>query len=344
MTTGMDRLRAAASGELADRIPVFCNLLDQGALELGMPLREYYSSGEHVAEAQLRMRERWGYDCLWSLFYVAREAEILGCRRLVYAEDGPPNVGELVIRDNADIGGFEVPNDIRDHPLLQEALECARLLKRESGGRYPVCAYLTSSLTLPVLLMGMEKWLELLMTGPAELRDELLVKCSEFYRQEAAAYREAGADVLLYSDPFGSLDIVPRSVFEELAIPWMKRDLEPGGADGVVYYCGGARLNAVIDRVLAETGIGTYYLSPFDDIEEAKRVVAGRAVVAGVVNDIRLVDWSRDQIVAEVDRILDAGMPGGRFFFGTLVMPLAIPESSIDLMLATAYEHGRVWR
>ena len=75
----MERLAAVADGGDADRIPVFCNLLDQGARELGMPLREYYSSGEHVAEAQLRMREKWGYDNLWSLFYVGPEAEVLGC-------------------------------------------------------------------------------------------------------------------------------------------------------------------------------------------------------------------------------------------------------------------------
>jgi uroporphyrinogen-III decarboxylase len=335
----MERLRAVADGGDADRVPVFCNLLDQGAHELGMPLKEYYSSGEHVAEAQLRMRERWGYDCLWSLFYVAREAEVLGCKAVVYADDGPPNVGDLVIRGLDDVPGFEVPDDVAGHPLLQEPLHCTRLLKREAQGRYPVCAYLTASMTLPALLMGMEKWIELLLDGPAEVRDELLAKCSDFYRREAAAYRDAGADVLLYSDPFGSLGIVPERVFEELSLPWMRRDLVDG-TDGVVYYCGGARMGPVLERVLQATGIGTYYLSPFDDIAQAKGALGGRAVAAGVINDIRLIDWTPDEVVGEVGRILDEGMPGGRFFFGTLVMPLAIPEASIALLLKTAYAQG----
>jgi uroporphyrinogen decarboxylase len=335
----MERLRAVAGDGDADRIPVFCNLLDQGARELGLPLREYYSSGEHVAEAQLRMRDKWGYDCLWSLFYVAREAEVLGCREVVWAEDGPPSVGDLVIRDLADVARPEVP-DVGGHPLLEEPLRCVRLLRAEAQGRYPVCAYLTASMTLPAILMGMEKWIELLMDGPAEVRDELLEKCSEFFRREAAAYRAAGADVLLYSDPFGSLQIVPERVFEELSLPWMRRDLSDG-VGGIVYYCGGARMNAVLERVLRATGIGTYYLSPFDDIAEAKTILAGRAVAAGVINDIRLIDWEPDEVVTEVRRILDEGMPGGRFFFGTLVMPLAIPEQNIGLLLETAYEHGR---
>lgn len=35
MITGTERLQAAVEGRASDRIPVFCNLLDQGAKELG---------------------------------------------------------------------------------------------------------------------------------------------------------------------------------------------------------------------------------------------------------------------------------------------------------------------
>jgi hypothetical protein len=45
MITGIERLNAAIKGEVLDRIPVFCNLLDQGAKELGLSLEEYYSKG-----------------------------------------------------------------------------------------------------------------------------------------------------------------------------------------------------------------------------------------------------------------------------------------------------------
>ena len=41
-----------------------------------------------------------------------------------------------------------------------------------------------------------------------------------------------------------------------------------------------------------------------------------------------------------VRRLIGAGMPGGRFLFGTLFMPLAIPEASIRTMLEAAYEFG----
>jgi uroporphyrinogen decarboxylase len=340
MVTGMDRLLAAASGKTSDRVPVFCNLIDQGAKELGMPLKEYYSNGEHVAEGQLRMREKYGYDNLWSLFYVGKEAELLGCGKIVFAENGPPNVGEMVIRNPRDISRLRVPDDMEAHPAFQEPLKCLRILRSEAGGKYPICAYVTASMTLPAILMGMEKWMELLLTGPADLRDELLTKCSDFFRKEITAYRNAGADIFVYSNPFGSTDFLPMRLFEKLSLPWMERDLKPVGTQGVVYYCGGARLNPVIDRVLERLEISAYYLSPMDDIPLAKKIIAGMALCAGVINDIPLIDWSRDEIRREVRRIMDEGMPGGKFIFGTLVMPYDIPETNIRAMLEAAYEFG----
>ncbi|TAN42543.1 MAG: uroporphyrinogen decarboxylase [Nitrospirae bacterium] len=340
MITGMDRLVAAINGGTSDRIPVFCNLIDQGAKELGMPLQEYYSDGEHVAEAQLKMREKYGYDNLWSLFYVGREAELLGCEKIIFAEDGPPNVGHMVIKDYDDIHRLEVPEDISSHPAFQEPLKCLNILKREAGGKYPICAYVTASMTLPALLMGMDKWMELFLLGPASVRDELLAKCSEFFKKEITAYRNAGADVFVYANAFGSTDFVPMRLFKELSLPQMEKDLSVG-TDGVVYYCGGARMNAVLQQVIDKLGLGAYYLSPLDDIAEGKRIIGERGLTCGVINDIKLIDWTPEEIRSEVKRMLEAGMPGGKFLFGTLVMPYGIPEGNIRAMLEAAYEYGR---
>jgi uroporphyrinogen-III decarboxylase len=262
MITGMQRLLAAIDGSDADRIPVFCNLLDQGARELGLSLEEYYSRGEYVAEGQLKMREKYGYDNVWSLFYVGKEAELLGCKSIMFAKDGPPNVEDYVIRSLDDVHRLEIPSDITAHPAFDEPLKCLRILRAEAGGTNPICAYLTASMALPALLMGMEKWMELLFLGPPEVRDELLAKYHDFFVKELSAYRCAGADVLIYSNPFGSTDIVPMKYFMEHALPWIERDIQAVGTQGIVYYCGMAAFNPVLDIVLERTGIGTYYLSP----------------------------------------------------------------------------------
>lgn len=341
MITGMDRLLAAVNGKKSDRVPVFCNLFDQGALELGVSLEEYYKRGELVAEAQIKMQARYGYDNVWSLFYVGKEAELMGCKEILFAKDGPPNVKDFVIKEFKDIETLVIPEDLTLHPAFEEQAKCLKILKRELGGKYPICAYLTGSMTLPVLLMGMEKWMELLFWGPPELKNLLLEKTSDFFRKEIAAFRKLGADILLYSNPFGSMDVIPEPFFHQESMTWMKRDLEPGGMAGVVYYCGMARLNGAIPSVIKELGIGTYYLSPFDDLKEGIELVGPQRLSCGVINDIPLIDWSKEEIRSEVKRMMEIGRRTPRFLFGTGVMPLYIPQENILTMLEAAYEYGK---
>ncbi|MFZ2161292.1 MAG: uroporphyrinogen decarboxylase family protein [Sideroxyarcus sp.] len=340
--TSMDRLVAAANGRLLDHIPVFCNLLDQGARELGISIEEYFSKGENVAEAQLRMLKKFGHDNVWSLFYVGKEAELFGCKKIRFAKDGPPNVEDYVIKSYDDIVNLQVPDDISTHPAFAETAKCLAILKREVGGKVPICAYLTASMSLPALLMSMEKWLELLMIGDPAVRDMLLEKCSDFFRKEIEAYRKAGADVLVYADPYGSTDIIPMRLFKELSLKWIKRDLEPGGLNGVVYYVGGARLNTVADEVIREVGISVFYPGPLDDIAESMRIIKDRALCAAVINDIKLLDWTPDEVRTEVQRIVQSGLKvGKKLFFGTVVMPYGIPEENIKAMIDAAKEYGR---
>ncbi len=341
--TSMDRLVAAANGQILDHIPVFCNLLDQGARELGLSIEEYFSKGENVAEAQLRMLKKFGHDNVWSLFYVGKEAELFGCKKIRFAKDGPPNVEEYIIQSYDDIAKLQVPEDISSHPAFAETAKCLAILKREVGGKVPICAYLTASMSLPALLMSMEKWMELLMIGDPHVRDTLLEKCSDFFRKEIEAYRQAGADILVYADPYGSTDIIPMKLFKELSIKWMKRDLEPGGLNGVVYYVGGARLNSVAEDVIREVGITTYYPGPMENIIDSMRVIKDRALCAGVINDIKLLDWTPNEVRSEVKRIVQDGLSvGHKLFFGTVVMPYGIPEENIKTMIDAAKEYGRL--
>ena len=136
MITGMDRLVAAIKGERSDRIPVFCNLIDQGAREMGMSPRKYFANGEYVAEAQLRMQARYGHDNVWSLFYVGKEAELLGCRKILYVKDGPPNVEEFVIKSYDDIHKLVVPEVCRPiQPLPKSCAACGPSNARRAASR-----------------------------------------------------------------------------------------------------------------------------------------------------------------------------------------------------------------
>lgn len=340
--TPLELLQATIAGQPTPRIPVFCNLLDQGARELGLSQRDYYADGARVAEGQLRMRARCGYDNVWSLLYVGKEAELLGCREILFDDRGAPNVAEYVIRTLDDIPRLEVPEDLTAHPAWRETGRCLEILRQEVGGTHPICAYLTASTSLPALLMGMEAWMSLLLCGPADLRDELLRKCSDFFRKEVEAFRRGGATVLIYSTPFGSPSFLGMKELQSRILPWMQRDLAPGGPAGLVYYCGMAPFNSVIPMVRETLGISAFYISPMADLAEAGALVGRNGITCGVIDDIRMIHWTPEQTRAEVQRLCALGKAAGPFLLGTGVMPQAVPEANIRAYLEAAWTYGEL--
>ncbi|MDD2733386.1 MAG: uroporphyrinogen decarboxylase family protein [Desulfuromonadaceae bacterium] len=341
MTTGMERFAALMSGQTPDRVPIVCNLLDQGARELGVSIREYYSRGELVAEGQLAMREKYGYDTLLGLFYAGLEAEIMGCHHIIYADNGPPNVGHLIIRKPEDIKKLHLSDDLHAHPRFRELAKCIGIMKRESAGRWPVLGEVSASFSLPAMLMGIGQWLDLFLNGDPGLRDLLLEKCSQFSSRQIIALREAGADLIVYANPVASATFITPQKSRQLALPWTIKDLEEPGTGGVVFFNGGGRINPNLADLQAHTGIDAYYLNPFDDIIEARRILGPQALIAGAINDIRLIDWSPEEIDREVEKIMLAGKQGGGFIFGTMMMPFRIPEENIRALVDAAIRHGR---
>ena len=101
-----------------------------------------------------------------------------------------------------------------------------------------------------------------------------------------------------------------------------------------------APFNKVIDLVIKELNINHHYISPLADLAEAKNFINGRGLTCGVIDDIKMVHWSPEQTHDEVKRIIDIGKPGGKFLFGTGLMPLSIPEANIHAMLNAAFTYG----
>lgn len=341
MHTPLEILGQALGGQNCERIPVFCNLIDQGALELGMHPRDYFSSGKNVAEAQIRMLNKYGHDNAWALFYVGKEAELLGNAEIFFSEKGSPNVSKYPLGSVRELDRYHRP-PIEEHPAFVEVKKCLQILRQEIGHSHPICAYFSSSMTLPVMLLGMEKWMEILLLGPSAIRDSILQICHEFFVEHVRAYRKYGANVLIYSNPFGSLDTLPLKLFEQLALPWIQKDLEAVGCDDIVYYCGMSRMNAVIPQLLEKTQLKIFYTSPLDDLNQSIHKLQDRpSLCCGIINDLKLLEWSEDEIRVEVQRIVDLGKQTPRFLFGTGVMPMGISSAKIQTLVQSAKEFGR---
>lgn len=336
----MELFAALMQGRIPERVPVVCNLFEQGAHEMNMSIKEYYSKSEYVVEGQLKLRNKYQNDVVWAAQYAARTAEMLGSKFSIFALDGPPNAGDLIIKNYKDIEELSLPQSLEDIPAFAIQKETLKMLKAEVAGSCPVCMYVIGSFSLPAILMGIEKWLELLLIGPEELKRLLLTKCSDFTIRLIEEWRATGADMLAYSNAVGTTDFFNPQQIEDLALEWIARDYSTPGAAGMSYFSGGGEINKTIPFIKRKAGVTSFYLHPNDDIAEAKAMLKGEALLAAPINDIMLLNWNDDEIHREVKRIMSEGMQGGGFIFGTFVMPFKIPSHKISTLVRAAHEFG----
>ena len=334
----MDRVSTTLGFAEPDRVPVFLLLNLHCAKELGLGLEEYFSRPEHRVEAQLRMRRRFGHDCLLSFSYSGAEYEAFG-GQAIFADDGPPNAGAPVIRTRQDIFDLEVP-DIRNSPGLQASLEVTRRLADAAVGEVPVIGYVIGPFSLPVMLMGFERYFDLMHDDPLGFQ-RLMAVTQRFCADWANAQLACGATFIGCAEPLSAVNITEGALFERAGLPVM--------VDTFAQIRGAVALSMASGRALGRvesylgTGAVALHVSHEDDLVELRRQCDGRAAILGNLNGVAMASWTTAEARQQVRVTMRAAGPGGGFILADNhgEIPLQVSD---DVLLATmdaACEHGR---
>ena len=162
--TSLQRVLTTLGHREPDRVPRFLLLTMHGARELNLSIREYFSEAKHVVAGQLRMRARYGNDCLYPFFYAAIEVEAMG-GEVIFVGDGPPNAGRPLIGDPEAIPSLVWP-DPAASPVLRRVLEAIAGLKAAVGEEAPIVGVVMSPFSLPVMQLGFDRYLEVIYDRP----------------------------------------------------------------------------------------------------------------------------------------------------------------------------------
>ncbi|MFH1532151.1 MAG: uroporphyrinogen decarboxylase family protein [Pseudomonadota bacterium] len=335
--TSMERIGTALSHAEPDRVPVMLTVTMHGAKELGLSIEEYFSKPRHVVEGQLRLRRKFGHDCLNALTYGAMEYEAFG-GRATFADDGPPNAGEPVIRTRADIFNLTVPK-IQDVPKLQDGLAITRGLTEAAAGEVPVVGVAISPFSMPVMLMGFQGWLDLLHDD-REAVDRLMEVTGRFCSDWANAQFAAGATAVAYYDPVSASDITHEDLFREIGLPAARRTIQSFQGAAAYHLASGRALGRIDDY--ASTGAAGLGVSSQEDLGKIKRQCAGRLAVIGNLNGIKMVRWSPEEMRAAAAACIAAAAPGGGFVLSDNhgEIPFQVPDETLHALMDTARELG----
>lgn len=306
--TSLERVLTALDHREPDRVPFFLPVTLQGAREMGMTPRDYYSRVEHVVQAQLYLRDKYRHDNLDNFFYAALEVEAWG-QEVVFYEEGPPNAGAAIIENSDQILKLEPPS-VQGNPCLQRVLETTRQLKLQAGNEAPVMGVVVSPFSLPVLQMGFGPYLDLIYEQ-SSLFQRLMEVNEHFAVEWANAQLQAGATAICYFDPVSSPGIIPRELYLETGYPVASRTLARIQGPTATHFASGRCLELIPE--VAATGTSVIGISAEEDLAVAKEKCRGRLTVLGNLNGLEMVRWDAGQASREVQRAMARGAPGGGF-------------------------------
>ncbi len=336
--TSMQRVFTALGHHEPDRVPFFLLTTMHGSKELGLSIKDYFSKAEHVAEGQIRLREKYGHDCLYSFFYAPVEVEAWG-GEVIYAADGPPNSGTPFIGHAEMISRLVMP-EIKKTPCLMKVLEATSMMKSRVGDDCPIIGVVMSPFSVPVMQMGFGAYLDLIMEQP-ELFARLIRINADFCVTWANAQLEAGATAICYFDPVSSPTIIPRDIFirtgHEIACDTLKRINGPPA----IHLASGRVLPIMED--LIRTGAAVVGVSCIESLAELKRVSRGRIGLLGNLNGIEMRRWSAAETESRVRAAIAEGAPGGGFILADNhgEIPWAVPDETLMAIADAVRRWGR---
>lgn len=341
--TSLQRVAATLGNREPDRVPFFLSLTMHGARELGLSIKEYFSRAEHVAEGQLRMRARYGHDCLNGVPYAPVEVEAWG-GEVIFSDDGPPNSGMPLIGSPEEINRL-TPPAIHDAPCLMEVLKAQRIMKSRIGDEAPIIGVVVSPFSLPVMQMGFGPYLDLMHEQPA-LFARLMAVNEEFCVAWANAQLEAGATFICYFDPVSSTTIVPREMYLKSGYLVAKRTIARIKGPTATHLASGRCLPIIGD--IAETGTQAIGISVREELKDVKAECRGRLTVVGNLNGIEMRHWSDKEAEQAVKHAIASAGRGGGFVLADNhgEIPWQVPESvltAIAVAVRTWGEYPLTW-
>lgn len=337
--TPMQRFLLSIENKEPDKVPLFLFLTTHGARELGLPIREYFSKAEYVAEGQIRMQKRYRHDCFYAFFYAAIEIEAWGGSPTIFRNDGPPNSGGPFIKNKEDIEKLKPPLVLQSPPL-NKVLETIRILKSEAGENIPVIGVVMSPFSVPVMQMGFSNYIKLIYEQPV-LFEKLMKINEELCVRYANAQLQSGLSAIIYFDPVSSPAIIPRSIYKDTGFQVACRTISRINGVTITHFAS-APCKSILDLV-SMTGTKGIGAGSEEDLGDLKEAVNKRMALIGNLNCIPLHHMTAEDIENRVKEALSkAGMDGGFILADSHgEIPWQVKEETLSFIASVADRWGR---
>jgi len=320
-----ERVMNTIQGLPADRIPVLAVLGIYGGRLTGTDPETLFADAKKYADSQSAVQKTFGIDMILTPFEFSSIGEAFG-GEVGYFADQAPNLRRPAAASVREALALPLP-DPAVAARLPVILESIRLLSARYKKQVPLFAPIPGPGALPVLVMGMEAWMDTLLFDHQAALD-FLAYTEKFWIGWADALLEAGADGLILVESMASSEIMPRKMFEEKILPTLTARLGCLKGPAMLHH-GGGSINHILDLVPGLPNVVGALVSSKDSIDEARKLAGSDFLLAGNLDNLGFPSASSSELYTQSLSCLNKGARRGHFM---------LANSGADIPLATAPE------
>lgn len=327
--TGKERILAKIRGERTDALPLMPITMMYAGDEAGIEYGRYARDYRLLAESQLRVAERFGFDYVSVISDPAREASDLGAT-VQWFDNQPPAIDEsrALIGEKSVLSGLKLPDPLAPG-RMRDRVEGARLLRERVGEELLVEGWVEGPCAMAADLRGLNT-LMLDFADDGEFVEALFAWVVQMEVEFARAQVEAGAELIGVGDAAASL-VGPR-IYERHVLPWEKKliaEIHAMGALVRLHICGNTKR---IVKGMGETGADVIDLDFLTTLGEARPVVREGQVLAGNIDPVRTL---RDGTPATIEAALSEchAQAGAAYIVAAgCEVPRGTPRENVEAM------------
>ncbi len=305
-----ERVMAALSGARPDRTPWTAVLSLYGARLTDCPLERYYHDPGAYAAGQRAVRDTFHPDILFMPFALVKEGEAFGATAHTFANQ-PPNLDRPALAGE-EFTACHLP-DIDIHPSLLYLRESLRRTVADNGTTLPVAALALDPFALPVMLFGLERWLEIFLCEVPLRRDVLAMTSAHFVRWANALLADGAACVILPSI-FTSPAVLPRTLVEQHVVPVLQQALSQVKGPVIIHHAGGP-MHPFLD-LLAPLPAAAFAVDARDPLAACRAAVGPERPLLSGIDGPSLADRAPSEIAMSA-RARCTELTDTRFIFTT---------------------------
>ena len=343
-----ERLMAYLEGkkEDTDRLPVWCSTrtstLD-GMKTFDAYWPEAHKDPKKMARLAASVYELTGNENISVPFDMTLEAEALGAP-CEYFEGKIKwiSVKKFIATDIYEMDIPEHPSEFAERGRIPVCIEAIKTLKKKYEGRVPVMGIVNCPLTsVGSYVINPVEFHKYLIKDPERIH-RIYKTLNPYYAAVADAFKEAGADVIVFTEEGASLNNISPKHFDEFVKPHLTELISMTKPPRVLHICGSliSRGHEVITSMI-DCGAEAITIEERTSMSEARKIADKHRpgyVIGGNIDPYNVIHGASIEVIRDrVKRVIEEGTdmvcPGCDYWLET-------PTEHIRAFVNAAIEYG----